>query len=258
VAKYGSKPGSDNVDLDAATAHGVVVCYTPGANADSVAEHTVVLMLALLKRLWQTSSLLRAGHWRDLSLLGQELQGRTVGIIGFGIVGRKVAHKLMGFGVHLLVCDPFVPHDDAELANAQLVDLATLMSQGDIVNVHAILNESTINLIGEKELRRCKRSAYLVNTARGAIVNEAALIKALRKGWIAGAALDVFTEEPPRADNPLLHMDNVLVTPHFASCTEDAFKRETETAMAEVRRVLGGKIPRHVANPEVLSKLDLR
>jgi D-3-phosphoglycerate dehydrogenase len=189
--------------------------------------------------------------------LGQELLGKTVGIIGFGTVGRKVAQKIIGFGVDLIVCDPYVAEVDVTEAGAKLVDLRALMSQSDIVTIHAILNQSTVNLIGEQELRLCKKSAYVVNTARGAIIDDAALLKALQEGWIAGASLDVFTEEPPKADHPLLMMDKVLATPHFASCTVDAFKKEADTALAQVRRVLEGKTPRFVANPEVLAQLGL-
>jgi D-3-phosphoglycerate dehydrogenase len=257
VAKYGSRPGVDNVDLAAATERGVVVCYTPGANADSVAEHTIALILALLKRVYATASQLKDGQWRDLTSLGQELLGKTVGIVGFGTVGRKVAQKIIGFGVDLIVCDPYVAEMDVTAAGAKPVDLPTLMSQSDIVTIHAILNQSTVNLIGERELRLCKKNAHVVNTARGAIIDEAALLKALQEGWIAGVALDVFTEEPPKADHPLLMMDQVLATPHFASCTVDAFKKEADTAVSEVRSVLEGKTPRFVANPEVLAQLGL-
>jgi len=234
-----------------------VVCYTPGANSDSVAEHTIALILAILKRVYVTAYRLKQGQWRDLSALGAELRGKTVGIIGFGAVGRKVAKKIQGFGVHLFVSDPYASDRDVRMAGARLVGLATLMSESDVVTLHAILNDSTIHLIGERELRLCKKSAYIVNTARGALVDEAVLIQALREGWIAGAALDVFTEEPLEADHPFLEMENVLLTPHFASCTRDAFKRETDTAIAEVRRVLEGKAPRFLANPEVLKDLDL-
>jgi len=257
IAKYGSKPGPDNVDLQAATQKGVVVCYTPGANADSVAEHTIGLILALLKKMLVTASQLRQGVWRDLSSLGQELWGKTVGIIGLGTVGRKVAQKLAGFDVELLAHDPYVSSEEAQRVGATLVDLRTLLCTSDVITVHAILNQETRHLIGEDELRLCKDSAYIINTARGAIIDEAALIKALERGCIAGAALDAFTDEPPRPDNPLLKMDNVLATPHFASCTVDAYRKETAMAAREVLRVLNGKKPRFAANPEVLSHLDL-
>lgn len=244
IVKYGSKPGIDNVDSEAASKKGVVVCYTPGANSDSVAEHTTALILALSKRLCATSSRLRQGIWRDKSLLGHELLGKTVGIIGLGTIGGKVAEKIRGFGVKLLAYDPYVSEEYAKQAGAKLVDLKTLLKESDIITVHAALTEETVHLIGEKELKLAKESAFIVNTARGRVIDEKALIKALKEGWIAGAALDVFEEEPPRPDNPLLEMDNVLVTPHFASCTYEAYQREASMAAEAVLRVLQGKRPK--------------
>jgi len=249
IVKYGSKPGMDNVDIEAATEKGIVVCYTPGANSDSVAEHTIALILALLKRLCITSSQLKRGKWRDRSLLGYELLGKTVGIIGLGTIGCKVAERMKGFGVKLLAYDPYVPEERARQVDARLVDLKTLLKESDIVTIHATLTKETEHLIGEEELKLMKRSAFIINTARGAIIDEKALIKALRGGWIAGAALDVFEEEPPKPDNPLLKMNNVLVTPHFASCTHEAYRREAFMAAKEVLRVLQGKKPKFVANP---------
>jgi len=244
IVKYGSKPGIDNVDSEAASKKGVVVCYTPGANSDSVAEHTTALILALLKRLCATSSRLRQGSWRDRSLLGHELLGKTVGIVGLGTIGGKVAEKIRGFGVKLLVYDPYVSEECAKQSGARLVDLETLLKESDVVTVHATLTEETVHLIGEKELKLAKESAIIVNTARGRVIDEKALIKALKEGWIAGAALDVFEEEPPRPDNPLLEMNNVLVTPHSASCTYEAYQREASMAAEAVLRVLQGKRPK--------------
>jgi len=205
IVKYGSKPGIDNVDYEAATEKGIVVFYTPRANSDSVAEHTMALILALIKKLYITSSRLRQGKWRDKSLLGYELLGKTVGIIGLGTIGCKVAEKIRGFGVKLLAYDPYVSEEYAKQAGAKLVDLKTLLKESDIITVHAALTEETVRLIGEKELKLTKKSAFVVNTARGEVIDEKALIKALREEWIAGAALDVFEEEPPKP-YPILHL----------------------------------------------------
>ncbi|MEM0006719.1 MAG: hydroxyacid dehydrogenase [Candidatus Bathyarchaeia archaeon] len=254
IVKYGSKPGIDNVDLDAATRKGILVCYTPYANSDSVAEHTIALILALMKKLYITCSQLRQGKWRDKSLLGNELLGKTVGIIGLGSVGRKVAEKISGFKVKLLAYDPYVEEEAAKKIDVKLVDLDTLLKESDVVTIHATLTEETKHLIGERELRSMKKTAFIVNTARGAIIDEKALIKALKEGWIAGAALDVFEEEPPSPDNPLLKMENVIVTPHFASCTYEAYQREALLAAEEVLRVLKGENPKFIANPEVLNR----
>jgi len=252
IVKYGSKPGIDNVDLEVATKKGIVVGYTPGANSDSVAEHTIALILALLKRLYATSSQLRQGEWRDKSFLGFDLLGKTVGIIGLGSVGCKVAEKIRGFGVDILTYTR--AFENAKKVGARLVDLKTLLRESDVVTIHTSLREDTLHLIGEEELKLMKKSAFIVNTARGAIIDEMALIKALKEGWIAGAALDVFEEEPPKTDNPLFKMDNVLVTPHFASFTYEAFQREAFMAAEEALEVLQGKKPKFVANPEVFSK----
>jgi D-3-phosphoglycerate dehydrogenase len=178
-----------------------------------------------------------------------------VGIIGLGSVGIKVAEKLKGFGVNLLAYTQAV--ENAEKVGAKVVDLETLLKESDIVTIHTSLRENTIKLIGEKEFRLMKKEAVIVNTARGAIIDEEALVKALQERWIAGAGLDVFVKEPPNPKNPLLAMDSVVVTPHTASFTYGAFRREAFTAAEEVLAVLRGKKPRFVANPEVLPKLNL-
>jgi D-3-phosphoglycerate dehydrogenase len=244
IVKYGSRPGLDNVDLEAAARNRIMVCYTPGANADSVAEHTISLILALLKRLCATSFRLKQGKWRDRSKLCYELFGKTVGIVGLGTVGYKVAQKIRGFGVKLLAYDPYVPKERAQRVEAELTDLRNLLRKSDIITIHAVLNEQTVHLIGEEELKLVKKSVFIINTARGGIVDETALIKALKENRIAGAALDVFEKEPPKPDNPLLKMENVLATPHFASCTHEALHREAFMAAEEVLRVLQGKRPR--------------
>jgi len=256
VAKYGAFPG-DHVDLDAATHHGVVVCFTRGANADSVAEHTLLLILGGLRRIFPTVQALRRGRWRDLSKLGRELAGKTVGLVGFGQCGRKVAEKLKGFRVRILVSDPYVPKDEIRAADAIPAELDTLLRQSDVVSVHAALSPATRHLIGSRELRLLKRTALLVNTSRGEVIDEEALTSALRKGILAAASLDVFEDEPASASNPLFRLDNVLATPHVASCTEEAYQREASMAALAVRHVLEGKVPSNIANPEVLSELDL-
>ncbi|MDH5266071.1 MAG: hydroxyacid dehydrogenase [Candidatus Bathyarchaeota archaeon] len=252
VVKYGSKPGTDNVDYEAASEKGILICYTPGANSDSVAEHTIGLILALLKNLCTNHFRLRRAEWRDTNLLGYELLGKTVGIVGLGSVGCKVAEKLRGFGVELLAYTK--AQENAKRVGATLVDLNTLLTKSDIVTVHTGLRDDTYHLIGEEELKLMKKSAIIINTARGAIINEKALIKALKKGWITGAGLDVFKEEPIRPDSPLLWLDNVILSPHSASFTYEAFRREAFTAAEEVLRVFQGKKPLFIANPKVIPK----
>ncbi len=204
-----------------------------------------------MKKLYVSCSQLKQGKWRSKDLLGYELLGKTVGIIGLGNIGRKVAEKISGFKVKLFAYDPYVDKKIAQQINVELVDLETLLKESDIVTIHAALTRETKHMIGENELKLMKKTAFIINTARGAIIDEKALIKALKEGWIAGAALDVFEEEPPNPDNPLLKMDNVLVTPHFASCTFEAYQREAIMAAEEVLRVLKGEPPKFIANPEV-------
>lgn len=265
IAKYGSKPGPDNVDLNAATERGIPVVYSPEANSDSVAEFTVSLILCMLKKVCFLNQALRQGLWRsellaDKSNFTHELKEKVVGVVGLGAIGRRVARILQSFGVRLVGYDPYIQHGALADINIAMVDnLDELLRESDIVTIHAALSPETYHMIGERELKLMKPTAYLINTARGAITDESALVRALREGWIAGAALDVFEKEPPSKDHPLLQLSNVIATPHFASCTYEAYERETVTAHKDVVRVLMGCRPVNIANPEVLSKRsDLR
>ena len=264
IGKYGSKPGPDNVDLVAATERGIPVVYSPEANSDSVAEHTVALILCLLKRICFLDHLLKQGVWRDEFLakkdLNRELKDKTVGIIGLGAIGKRVARILQSFGTRLIGYDPYIsPEALAEINITLVKNLDELLRESDIVTIHASLTPETFHMIGERELRLMKPTAFIINTARGALIDEIALVKALKEKWIAGAALDVFEKEPPPKDHLLLQLSNVIVTPHFASCTYEAFEKETVTVHKDVVRVLMGCKPIYIANPEVLSKRpDLR
>jgi len=252
IVKYGARPGSDNVDLAAANTRGILVAYTPGANSDSVAEFTVALILALAKRL--PDIIWRVGRhaWRDASCLGLELTGKTAGIVGLGNIGFKVAQKVSNLEMRVLASDPYVSAEKAHLARATLIALDELLGESDVVSLHAQLTQETRLMIGKRELGLMKHTAYLVNTARGGLVDEKALFEALRDRRIAGAALDVFETEPPSPDNPLLTLDNVILTPHIASWTADALRKEAFMAVEEVKRILTGSRPLNLANPEVL------
>jgi D-3-phosphoglycerate dehydrogenase / 2-oxoglutarate reductase len=251
IVKYGSRPGSDNVDLAAVNARRIPVAYTEGANTDSVAEFAVLLVLALAKKMPNVISDVKNQLWRQKAGLGLELLGKTVGIVGLGMIGSKIAQKLSGFEVRIVAVDPYVPLEKAAALRTNLVDLDTLLRESDIVTLHAKITDETRHIIGERELALMKPTAYLINTARGALVDEKALYEALRDGRIAGAGLDVFETEPPSSDNPLLGLKNVVLTPHIASWTEDALKKEADIAMEEVKRILAGKRPINLANPEV-------
>ncbi|WP_158059609.1 NAD(P)-dependent oxidoreductase [Halorussus halophilus] len=220
VAKLGT--GLDNIDLDAASEFGILVTHTPGVNALSVAEHTLGLLLANLRQTSYCQRLLESGHWRDETPVGTQLSGTTVGIVGYGDIGRRFARLLDGFNVTVLATDPYVQPEEAELTGAELTSLDDLLERSDVVTVNAELTEETRGLLGEAEFAAMQSSAVVVNTARGAIVDEIALVDALRDGAIAGAGLDVFESEPLAADSPLHDFDNVTLTPHIAARTKQA------------------------------------
>ena len=214
IAKIGT--GIDNVDLEAAAEAGVPVTYTPGHNALSVAELTLGLILATARRFTEARRTVEAGGWRDEVTLGTRLSGSTVGIVGFGNVGKRVGTLLGGFDVDVLVYDPYVHTIDAELVGGENAPFDRLLAESDVVVINAELTDETRGMIGERELGSMKESAILVNTARGPIVETDALVAALRAGEIAGAGLDVFETEPLGADAALLEFDNVVLTPHVA------------------------------------------
>lgn len=254
IAKYGSKPTSKNIDIEAVTKRKIPVIFAPGSNADTVAEHTICLMLALMKKLYFATAHLKSGKWRDGTVKTQELLGKTIGIIGLGEAGFKVIEKLKSFGVRILVYDPYVSKKRAKEVGVEPVNLETLLKESDVVSIHAGLTKETKGLIGERELKMMKRTAFIINTARGAIINEKALIKALKKGWISGAGLDVFEREPTDPDNPLLMMDNVVATPHIAGWSYESLKRSAFMVATDVARVLQGEEPVHAVNPEYKNK----
>jgi len=258
IARHGV--GVDNVDLEAATNRGVIVTYTPHANAESVAEHTFALMLSLLRRIHEASEAVKCGMWKRRSeFIGVEVKGKTLGIIGLGTIGRRVAEiAKLGFKMKVIAYDPYVPKDIAEKLGVTMVDLSTLLREADIVTIHAALTSETHHMIGESEFKLMKSTAIIINTARGAIIDEEALIKALKEKWIAGAALDVLEEEPPSSENPLLEMSNVIITPHIAAFTKEALRRMDNMMAEDIIRVYNGLKPLRIANPDVLAKLNLK
>jgi len=250
IVKRGAKP--ENVDYEAATKRGIVVAWTPGVNYVAVAEHAVMLMLCLAKKTIPQMERLRGGAWRESDAGLQELCRKTVGIVGLGGIGRALCRMLGGFDVKFLAYDPYVSPAQAKEVDVNLVSLEDLLRQSDYVTLHATLTDETQHLIGEKELSMMKKTAYLINTARGGLIDESALLKALREGEIAGAGLDVFEPEPPEHEKPLLHLPNVVVTPHMAGWSDEAVYREQKEAALEVKLVLEGESPRYPINPEAL------
>jgi glyoxylate reductase len=233
--------GVDNVDVDAATARGIPVGHTPGVLTDSTADLAVALMLAIARRLCEGERIVRAGEWGTWepgSFLGRDLHGSKVAIVGGGRIGTGVARRLEGFGCELVI----VGRDDP---------LGPALAAADFVSVHTPLSDATRGLIGEAELRGMKPTAYLVNTARGPIVDPAALERALREGWIAGAALDVTDPEPLPADHPLLEAPNLLVIPHVGSATHRTREAMADLAVENLLAGLAGERLPHCVNPEV-------
>jgi D-3-phosphoglycerate dehydrogenase len=213
--------GLDNVDVAAATRLGVLVVNAPQSNVISAAEHTVALVLALARNIPQAHARLREGHWERSRFQGTELYGKTLGIVGLGRVGALVAQRLNAFGMHLLAYDPYVSRDRAAQMGVELASLSEVLARADVVTIHLPKTAETTGLIGERELAAMKPGARLVNTARGGIVDELALAKAVESGHLAGAALDVFVEEPT-TQSPLFGVDGVVVTPHLGASTAEA------------------------------------
>lgn len=244
IAKGGSRPTS-NVDIDAAEDRGVRVIWTPGANAVSVAEMTLMLILVMLRQLPMLTRRLGQGGWRDFDLLGRELAGRTLGLIGFGAVGTEVAKRYRAFGGGVVACDPRLDAEAAASMGVRPCSLDELLLAADIVSLHCELNAATVGLIGHAALARMKPDALLINTARGGLVDEDALLAALERGALCGAALDVFALEPPQHPHALLAHPRVLATPHVSAFTHESIFRESSWALEDAGRLLMGMEPIH-------------
>ncbi len=256
LARYGV--GIDNVDLEAATRNGIIVTYTPGANTNAVAEHAFALILALARDIPKLNEAGKQGIWGKGRGLGRELRGKVLGIIGLGRIGRIVAEIAKGFGMTVIAYSPRVPKEEAEKLGIKLVSLEELLSVADVISIHTSMSPEKYHMIGERELKMMKKTAYIVNTARGELVDEAALVKALKEGWIAGAALDVLEKEPPPPDSELLKLENVIITPHAGAHTWEAVKNMGDMVTEDIIAVLRGEKPNYIANPEVLGRANLR
>jgi len=214
--------GMDNIDINAARARGITVENTPRATSQSVAEHALALILAACHNIAIGHESMKKGQWMKTKLMGIELKGKTAGIIGFGNIGYTLATCLRALGCEILAYDVVDISRKADDVGAKVVDLQTLLRSSDIISIHVPLLDSTKNLITLKEIKTMKPTCILVNTSRGGIVNEKDLYTALKEKMIRAACLDVFEEEPPRPDNPLLTLDNVVLTPHIAASSEEA------------------------------------
>ena len=250
--------GYDNIDVRCATERGVYVTNTPGVLTEATAEHTWALILALARRVVEADYFVRWGEWRRLGtawhptmLLGVELQGKTLGVVGAGRIGSRVAEIAKAFGMRVIYYDVVRNKALEERVGAEYVDLERLLEESDIVTLHTPLTPETKHMINEERLRRMKRTALLINTARGAVVDTGALVKALREGWIAGAALDVFEEEPLNPNHPLTAFKNIILTPHIASATYEARHKMAELTAENLIAFYEGRIPPTLVNQEV-------
>jgi len=241
IAKHGV--GVDNIDVAAATALMIPVLNTPAANYKSVAEHTLGLMLALAKDIPRLDGRMREGQWDKMGYRGGELFGKTLGLVGYGRIGQRVRELVTPLRMPVLVYDPFLP-EGWQRPDVNRVDaLGPLLRAADIVSLHCPLTEKTRGLIGRRELQQMKRTAWLINTARGPVVDEPALVAALEAGEIAGAGLDTFSKEPPEDITRLAKAGKTILTPHVAGVTEDSFVRMGVGAAEGILRVLTGEPP---------------
>jgi D-3-phosphoglycerate dehydrogenase len=248
--------GVDNIDLTAATRQGILVVNAPAGNTVAVAEHTVGLMLSLARHIPHADATMRSGQWAKKELQGIELRGKTLGLVGFGRIGSAVARRARAMEMTVLAYDPFVAQERAASLGVQLVPLGTLLARADFVSLHVPLTSQTQNMIGQQELAQIKSSARLINTARGGLVDEGALLEALNAGRLAGAAIDVFEQEPPE-DNPLLTHPRVVITPHIAASTAEAQQGAALEVARQVVDVLAGRAPRYPVNAPALSPEEL-
>jgi len=248
IARYGV--GVDNIDIKAATEHKIIVANVPDYCVDEVSTHTMALILVCARGITLLNSKIREKRW-DFTQAKPlfRTKGKTLGLFGLGKIARAVAQKASGFGFKIIAYDPYVSKVNGGI---KLVEFSQLLSDSDFVSIHAPLTDETRHSFGENELRAMKKTAYLINTARGPIIDEKALYRALKKRWIAGAALDVMEKEPPDWKNSLLKLDNLIITPHISFYSEESYiELKTKTAKA-VLSVLKGELPRIFVNPQVV------
>src|SRR5499425_2608597 len=243
--------GVDNIDLPEATKRGVLVMSTPGGNAVSVAEHTFALMLALARQVPKVDAGLREGRW-EKSSSGTELRGKTLGLIGLGRIGGEVARRAEAFDMKIVAYDPYISEAAAKELQVELVNLDRLLSESDFISLHTALSPATTNMINAKSIEKMKKTARIVNAARGELINEADLAEALKSGRLGGAALDVFVEEPPK-NSPLIGLPNVVGTPHIAGSTQEAQEEVGTQVAVQIRDYLAEGIIRNAVNLPALS-----
>ncbi len=252
IGRYGI--GVDNIAVDQATCCGIPVTNVPAYCLDEVAEHALALMLACARKVCRYDAAVREGEWAlRTGMPIYRVHGRTLGILGLGKIGQTLAGKARGLGLRLMACDPYQPRDVFEQHGVEPVGLDDLFARADFVSVHMPLTSETRQLVNAERLRRMRPSAFLVNTSRGGVIDQEALLRALAEGWIAGAALDVFEPERLPADHPLLAQPNLIATPHVAFYSEESVVELEVKAAQNVAAILAGRRPASVVNPQVLA-----
>lgn len=247
--------GYDSIDVPSATQHGIVVAFTPGLLNETVADYTFALLFSIARRVHEADALMRKNEWK--LLWGYDVFGKTLGIIGCGRIGQAVARRAAGFNLRLLGYD-VAPNPEAQKLGVHFVPLDELLAQSDFVSLHCALTPENKNLIGEAQLAKMKSTSYLINTARGALIDDAALVRALQAGKIAGAALDAFTKEPLPADSTLRGAPNLLLSPHQAPCARETGERVSLTAAQAIVDLMNGRRPQMVVDPTVFASPVLR
>ena len=256
ICRYGI--GVDTVDVPAATEHGIIVANVPDFCFDQVADTAMSLILSVPRKVTSLSNLIRRGVYnRDLARPIHNFRGATLGLVAFGNIPRNLVWKAVPFGFRILAYDPYVKPEDVRQYPVSLVDFDTLLHESDIISVHAPLTDETRHMFDEAAFRKMKPSAFFLNLARGPIHDQRALSRALKEGWIAGAGLDVLEKEPPDPDDPILTLDNVVFTPHYASYTEEAYQELRVKTAENAAAVMRGEFPRYLYNPEVKANARL-
>jgi D-3-phosphoglycerate dehydrogenase len=253
--------GLDNVDVDAASKKGIIVVNTPGGNTISTAEHTFSMMLALSRSIPQADLSMKKGEWERKKFMGVELYGKTLGIVGLGRIGTEVAKRALSFGMRVVAFDPYLSFEKAKALGIESVSMEELFKQADYITVHTPLTDETKHAISDKQFGMMKKGVRILNCARGGIVDEAALVKAIESGKVAGAALDVYEDEPPAKESKLLKLDKVIMTPHLGASTEEAQVNVAVDVANTVRDILLGRCIKNAVNmpcvdPEVFKVIE--
>ncbi len=249
--------GYDNIKVEEATKRGIYVTNTPGVLTETVADFTFALMLAVARRVVEADRYVREGKWKvgwhPLMMVGTDVYGATLGIVGLGRIGSAVARRAKGFNMRVIYYDVVRREDLEKELGIEYVSLDKLLEESDYVSLHTPLTPQTYHLIGEEQLKKMKKTAFLINTARGKVVDQKALYKALKEGWIAGAGLDVFEQEPISPDDPLLELDNVVLAPHAASASYETRSRMAEMVADNLIAFLKGEVPPNLVNKDVVN-----